>query len=180
MEGSSGLNVKVIENVTHQLRYAGPKLRSLVAREINKAVTSGRKELVEGLMVKTKLKRKILNDRIVITRAKPDELIARLTPIYGSRIYMTTYPFETVTVRKGVTALRLTSPLYRKNMRTAFMSKDNKRMYLRPDGGGVRSVQGRSVPRLFETFKIKGTYEERMTIDAFDRISKLIVPELGL
>lgn len=146
--------------------------RSKTASAINKELTAGRREIVESLMAKTGLKRKTLNDRLSISRANPkdDVIEGRITPLYGKRIYMTDYPTKRVQVRGGRTAIRLMSPIYRKNMRTGFMSKDNSRMYLRTDSDTVRAVRGRSVPRLFEEFKFKESHEPTL----IDRVRSVI------
>jgi len=182
------LNVKLIEDISAKLQFAGPKMRSLIAREINKAITSGRKEIVEDMMVRTKMKRKVFNDRMIISRASPDRLEGRVTPIYGKRVYMTFYPFEEVSARNGRKAIRLSSPLYRKNMRTGFMSQDNSRMYLRVGAasgsnngkGSVRAVWGRSIPRLFEQFKYKEGMEAKLANEAFENLSKNLLVDIGL
>lgn len=166
------------KSLSKQVDKTQKNLKSKAASAINKELTAERKEIVESLITKTGLKRKTLNDRLAITRANPkdDVLEGRITPLYGKRIYMTDYPFARVTVRGGRQAIRLTSPLYRKNMRTGFMSADGTRMYLRHDGSGnVRSVKGRSVPRLIETFDIKDIHEKRL----LDRVVAAVKRILG-
>jgi hypothetical protein len=141
------------------------KKKSELASILNKELTAGRKEIVESLMSKTGLKRKTFNDRLIISRANPKDTVleGRLTPIYGPRIYMSDYPFDETIARGNKKVIRLTSPIYRKNMRTAFMSKDGRRMYLRTDSG-VRSVKGRTVPRLFDQFNYKEQYESEIMV----------------
>ena len=175
------ITVNLSPALQEALKFAGPKLRSLIAREINKGLTEGRREIVEMLMVKTQLKRKVFNDRIIISRASPDNLAGRLTPIFGKRVYMSMYPFEETTSR-GRAVVRSTSPLYRKIMRTGFMSKDKTRMYLRigndpkanNKAGSVRAIWGRSVPMLFDTFGIKDTYQEKIAALVLERANSAI------
>lgn len=146
--------------------------KSQAASVINKELTATRKEIVETLMVKTGLKRKMFNDRLSITRANPkSEVIeGRLTPFYGKRIYMTDYSVKQVVTRGARTAIRLLSPLYRKNMRTGFLSKDGTKLYMRPTNRSVKSVRGRTVPTLFAQFKFKDIFQSQI----MERVSKAV------
>ncbi len=165
---------KAIES---QTKKAINQKKSLIASAANKEITAARKEIVESLMNKTGLKRKTLNDRLAITRANPKDAImeAKITPIYGKRIYMSEYPFVQDVVRGGRTAIKLLSPIYRKNMKTGFMSTDGSRMYLRTDGTqSVRAVRGRSVPRLFDELKIKEKYESSIMFRVINAIKGML------
>lgn len=173
------------KRIERELKKRLNKKRSQAASAINKEIRAGRKEIVESMMVKTGLKRKVFNDRLAITRANPKGKIeGRLTPIFGRRLYMNMYPFSITTARGGKKVIRLTSPIYRKNMRTGFMSADKSRMYLRSDDKGpggesrsyVRAVRGRSVPRLFDEFKMKEKHEGKI----IDRVLKAVKGVLGL
>jgi hypothetical protein len=170
---SFGQFTKALEKATKKMVTTK---RSTIASAINRELTGYRKEIVETLMSKTGLKRKTLNDRMVITRANPKEqtIEGKITAIYGRKIYMTDYPIESVVARGNRKTIRLTSPIYRKNMRTGFMSRDGKKLYLRAgDGssGKIRSVYGRTVPRLFTEGKIKETYEPSLV----NRIKTIII-----
>lgn len=163
-------NTKRIESkVNKAIKKAEENVRSKVGSVINKELRATRRTVVDTLMRLTGLKRKTLNDRLVITRASQNKLTGRITPIFGRRLWMLDYPVKFV--RRGQRNLiKLVSPLYNKVMRTGFMSADKSRLYLRHEttrdaaGGGkvmaVRAVRGRSVPRLFNESDMKGKFEK--------------------
>lgn len=168
------VKIVLVNKISEKLKYASPKLRSIVAREINKGTTEGRREIVELLMSRTGLKRKQLNDRIVITRASPDALRSKLTPLYGKRFSMTEYSVDEATARGGRKVIRLSAQIYRKNMRTGFMNKGV--LMLRKSGTNkVERVYGRSVPRLFESLQINKTYQDKITIQVLKRVNDAFV-----
>ena len=151
--------------IARSVKRVAAKARSRVASAINKEMRAGRREITDEIISKTGLKRKIINDRLSITRASPKKLEARLTALFGKRIYMMAYPWAHEVARGGKKVIRLVSQIYRKNMRTGFISKDGSRMYLRHEskkGKGtvrVRAVKGRTVPRLFDELGMKDKYE---------------------
>jgi hypothetical protein len=175
---ADGIKFDLMDDLTNRVRFAGVKMRSVIAREMNKGILDGRRDIVEHLMTRTGLKRALFNDRISVTRASPSSLSVRLTPLFKKRIYMTTYPYQETQARGGLEVIRLTSYLYRKDMRTAFMSKDGSRMYLRLSDHEVRSVRGRSIPRLFETYQIKQKYEPQVAAGVLERIKAGVGPEV--
>lgn len=154
------------------------QLKSKAAAAINKEIRSGRREMTETLMANTGLKRKAINDRLSLVRANPSKvLMGAIRPIFGKRIYMMEYPWAKAVARGGKAVIRLLSPIYRKNMRTGFLSRDGSRMYLRHEwkkGDKVRyyarAVRGRSIPRLVRQFKMKEKYEPTMR----ERVMKAI------
>lgn len=159
------------KKVQSQFKKQSKKVKSQMASAMNKETRAIRKEIVESLMAKTKLKRKIFNDRLSITRANPNaDLITRITPIFGKRIFMMDYPWARAIARGGKQVIALLSPIYRKNLRTGFISKDGSRMYIRFDRkrengktlSRVRAVRGRSVPRLWDEFAIKAKYTKEL------------------
>ncbi|WP_374029762.1 hypothetical protein [Bdellovibrio bacteriovorus] len=165
------------KRIEREIKKIERKSRSKVASAINKELRTSRRDVVEELMTRTGLKRKILNDRMVITRASPKKLEGRITPIFGRRIYMMEYPWARAIARAGKKVIRLMSPIYRKNMRTAFISKDGSRMYLRHEWKSkgktyyyARAVKGRSVPRLFDEAKAKAKHEPKL----IERILKAV------
>lgn len=166
------------KKIEREAKKIGKKAKSQIASVMNKETRAARREIVDSLITKTGLKRKVLNDRFSITRANPaKELKTAITPLYGKRLYMMNYPWAKAIARGGKAVIRLLSPIYRKNMRTGFLSKDGTRMYLRPESEftgeparTVVAVKGRSVPRLFSEMKIKELYQEKLT----ERILKAI------
>lgn len=156
--------------IRREVKKLQSKKRSKVASAINKELRAIRREVVTDLMAETGLKRKILNDRLSITRASPKKLEGRITPIYGRRIYMMDYPWAKTIARGGKAVIRLLSPIYRKNLRTGFLAKDGTRMYLRPAARAVESVKGRTVPRLFSELDAKGKFQPTL----IQRVMKVV------
>nr|BFD58901.1 hypothetical protein CKG001_10080 [Bdellovibrio sp. CKG001] len=169
---------KVRRKIDTAARKKSRRLKSKAAAAINKEIRAGRREITESLMSKTGLKRKAINDRLSLIRANPSKsLTGAIRPLFGKRIYMMEYPWARAIARGGQAVIRLLSPIYRKNMRTGFLSRDGSRMYLRHEwkkGDKVRyyarAVRGRSIPRLVREFKMKEKYEPTMR----ERVMKAI------
>lgn len=152
-----GFTVK--ENFLEKFKFAGAKLKSLLAREMNKEITSGRKQIVEYLMQKTLLKRKMLNDRIIISRASPDNLHARITPIFSNDRMMFEYYPNTKTAsqsNKSQVTVKSKSPIYTKTLKPTHFVRDDK-IFFR-DGGKIFRPRGKTTVGLFDKFAIQNLF----------------------
>ncbi|MEN0059590.1 MAG: hypothetical protein AAGB31_12195 [Bdellovibrio sp.] len=170
------MNVKIntkdaISKMDRKVNKKIKKVKSECANLMNREVTASRRKIVETLISQTGLKRKVLNDRLSISRANPkNELKVTITPLFGKKIYMMQYPWTRKVLKGGKAIIRLLSPLYKKDMKTAFLSKDKTRMFLRPTAKAVEAVKGRTIPRLFKEGKIK----EKFQTDLMESIRKAI------
>jgi len=138
------------------------------ANAINRILTSGRKMVVEDLIAKTGLKRKMLNDRIVITRAKYDNPIGRLTPIFGEkRLTLIDYGQHVVSLTRGNRkVIRGAGPRYRKILKTGFYGfKDLIYMRNGSQREDITRAWGRSVPGLWEDYKIIERFQREIQAD---------------
>lgn len=176
MSGKVKMN-KVRRLVKRSVDSTKKDIRSKAGSIINKEMRSVRKEITDSMIKLTGLKRKVINDRLVLTRASNKHTNAKITAIFGRRLYMNVYPWVETVVRGGRKAIRLLAQIYRKNMRTAFMSRDGSRMYLRHErtvNGKtryyVRAVRGRSVPRIFQENGYKRKYQRTTK----DRVMKAL------
>lgn len=150
------------KKIMREVKKFEKKKNSQIASAINKEIRAARKEITEEMMKETGLKRKVVNDRLSISRASPKSLQGRITPIYGRKIWMMDYPIS-ILRSAGRTSIKLLSSIYKKTMRTGFISKDGKRMFLRLDSTKqVEAVKGRTIPRLFDEMKMKKKHETNL------------------
>lgn len=182
--GKYGINVSIetrYENLQSVFRYADAKLRSQIASEVNKLVRDGRREVVDELIAETGLKRKILNDAIVITRANPnsEEISGHMQAIFSEKkIRLGDYPHTTNATYRGRPAIRMLSKYYSKTIKTGFMSKDGSRIVMRSLEEGKQYIKwypyGRSVKGLFLDLKVKERYEPKFATDFKERMVQFL------
>jgi hypothetical protein len=130
------------------------------ANAVNRAITSIRRDIAEELIGKTGLKRKLLNDRMSLKRARQGDITGRITAIFGpKRLLLGDYPYDIRQVRSK-TRIQMLGPRYRKRLRTGF-EIPGKGIFLRKDSKLVRAF-GRSVPGLFLDYQITSRYRPKL------------------
>ena len=154
--------------------FAGKRLRSRLAQEMNKATTDARREVVEFLMDETGLKRKTFNEAMGLTRANPaaDIMEARINVLFNQkRLRLGDYPHMATTYR-GRPAIKMLNKYYTRTIKTGFMSADGSRIRMRSLDPKTHWVTwdpyGRSVKGLVFDYEIRKTHEPR-AIEIFAR-----------
>lgn len=160
--------------------FANKALRNKLAHEMNKAVTDTRRDMVEFLIDETGLKRKILNDAMVISRAssEADIMEARIFALFNKpRLRLGDYPY-TFTTYRGRPAIKMTNRYYRKIIKTGFISADGTRIGMRSTDKNNPTYSwhpfGRSVKGLIQDYEMKEEYEHRAIDNFVTRMSEFL------